>query len=125
MDALGGLEVEPFARVGPLDAYLEVEFLMLKEEICGKRFHALAAQQHDVVTAFHGDVDARLRIPTVPPADYGVGIIDVKSEPGVAIDVEAINRHLARIGYGSGGEGLPAGREGDPEEQHACAGDGA
>ena len=47
---------------------------MLKEDICGKRLHALAAKQHEIMATVHGYVNARLRIETVAPTNYVVGI---------------------------------------------------
>ena len=47
--------------------------------------------------------------------DGSVGVPQGEGEWGVALEVGPVDGHFARIGNGSGGKGLPAGREDDAE----------
>jgi hypothetical protein len=51
----------------------------------------------------------------VSPMHDAVGIPQGEGEWGVALEVETVDGHLARIRDRCGGKGLPAGREDDSE----------
>ena len=107
-------------RIGPLDLYLKVKFRMLKEEICGERVHTLTAQEDEIMATVHRDVDwggQAVGVFLVSPVDGSVAVADVELELGHAIDVQAIDRHLARVGHRSGEQGLPAGGEDEKGEK--------
>ena len=93
---------------------------MLKEEVCGKRVHALSPQEDEVMASVHGDVDGgdpAIRVVLVSPQDGSVAVNDLELELECTIKVQAIDRHLARVGDRSGGEGLSAGGENEEGEK--------
>ena len=98
------LKVEEGDRCVGSEVDLEVKLGMIEEKARRERVHALPAEEDEIMATVHGDVDGgvgAIGLYLASPADGSVVVDDLELKLGRAIDIQAIDRHLARIGHGS------------------------
>ena len=104
-DALVGLQVEPFARVRPLETHLQIELGVVQEEVGRERVHPLPPEEDEVVATIDRDVDGGVGVRAVSPMHAAVAVAKGEGKGGDTVVVHAVDCQLARIRHGSGGQG--------------------
>lgn len=97
-----GLEVEPFLCIRPVESHLQIQFGLVEKQTGSYRRHSLPAKKDDVVSAVDVNLDGCVCVGPVPPVNGSVGLSQLEGELGRTVEVQAVDRHLARIRNGSG-----------------------